>query len=98
MTVHERADCTDPQDQNRTDGLRTNANLRTFTPMPETQELLTVVEAATALGIAPRTVLYRITHGTLAAEKHGTGLRAPYIITRAEIDRVLAADTTERTA
>lgn len=71
-------------------GLRTNDKLRTFSPMPETAELLTVVEAAAALGIAPRTVLYRITHGHLAAEKHGTGLRAPYIITRTEIDRVLA--------
>lgn len=53
-----------------------------------TPDLLTVRQAAHALGLSPRSVLHRITTGTLAATKIGDGRTSAYIVTRAEVERV----------
>ena len=52
-----------------------------------TPDLLTVRQAAHALGLSPRSVLHRITTGTLAATKIGDGHTSAYLITREEIER-----------
>jgi hypothetical protein len=52
-----------------------------------TDELLTVVQAAAELNIAPRTLNTRIQLGEIAATKHGTGATSPYIITRSDLER-----------
>jgi len=52
-------------------------------------DLLSVTQAADALGITPRAVRHRIAAGTLTAVKLGPGT-ASYVISRDEIDRVLA--------
>ena len=53
-----------------------------------TPDLLTVRQAAHELGLSPRSVLHRITTGTLAATKIGDGRTSAYIVTRAEVERV----------
>jgi hypothetical protein len=53
-----------------------------------TPDLLTVRQAAHALGLAPRSVLHRITTGTIVATKIGDGRTSAYIVTRAEVERV----------
>lgn len=63
---------------------------RNFAVMRNPPDLLTVAQAAAELGIAPRTVLHRISLGKLAAERHGTGKTSAFIITRAEVERVKA--------
>jgi excisionase family DNA binding protein len=54
---------------------------------------LTVGQAAHELGIAPRTVIARISAGRITAQKHGTGKTSAYIIPRTEIDRIKANTT-----
>jgi len=56
-------------------------------------DLLSVVQAAEVLGLAPRSVLGRIQRGTIAATKLGPATSA-YVITRAEVERVLAETAT----
>ena len=58
-----------------------------------TPDLLTVRQAAHALGLSPRSVLHRITTGTLAATKIGDGRTSAYIIERAEIERACATSS-----
>ena len=54
--------------------LRQTKQWRSLTAMPTTTpDLLTVRQAAHALGLSPRSVLHRITTGTLAATKIGDG-------------------------
>jgi len=53
-----------------------------------TDDLLSVAQVAEVLGKAPRTVLYRIALGQIAATKLGTGKTSAYVITRAELDRL----------
>lgn len=53
-------------------------------------ELLSVAQAAAELGIAPRTLHYRISTGKVVAEKIGGGHTSAYVITRAEVERVKA--------
>ena len=55
-----------------------------------TPELLNVLQAAEELGIPPRTLQYRIQTGKVAAEKVGDGKTNSYVITREEVDRLLA--------
>lgn len=57
------------------------------------EDFATVVEAARELNLSPRAVLHRITTGAITATKVGSGRTNPYVITRAELDRV---KTTER--
>ncbi len=52
-----------------------------------TPDLLTVRQAAHALGLSPRSVLHRITTGTIGATKIGDGRTSAYIIERAEVER-----------
>lgn len=54
-------------------------------------ELVDVRQAARELDLEVRTVQRRIADGTIAAEKFGTHPTAPYMITRAELERVKAA-------
>ena len=54
---------------------------------PTSPEVLSVVQAAERLGLSPRTVLYRIKTGKIAASKLGPGTAA-YVITRDEVERV----------
>ena len=56
-----------------------------------TPDLLTVRQAAHALGLSPRSVLHRITTGTLAATKVGEARTNAYIIERAEIERATSS-------
>lgn len=58
-------------------------------------ELLSVEDAARELHITSRAVRHRITAGTLAAQKLGKGT-SPYVITRAEVERVKAAEAAAR--
>lgn len=60
--------------------------------MPNTDNLLSVSQAATELGITDRAVRHRIKAGTLAATKLGPGTSS-YVITRAEVERVKAEQT-----
>ena len=53
-----------------------------------TPDLLTVRQAAHELGLSPRSVLHRITTGTIGATKIGDGRTSAYIVTRAEVERV----------
>lgn len=64
--------------------------------MSELTELLTVAQAADELSLTERAVRHRITTGTLAAQKLGTGRTSAYVITRAEINRVKAAEAAAR--
>jgi len=57
-----------------------------------TPDLLTVRQAAHALGLSPRSVLHRITTGTLAAAtKIGDGRTSAYVIAASEIERIQQA-------
>lgn len=57
--------------------------------MPTTQpDVLSVEQAAVALGLTPRAIRHRIKAGTLAATKLGPGTAA-YVISREEIDAAL---------
>lgn len=60
--------------------------------MPQTPplDLLSVTQAAEALGKPPRTVHHMISSGRLAATKVGEGRTSAYVITRAEVERVKA--------
>jgi hypothetical protein len=59
--------------------------------VPRTTDFVNVRDAARELGLAPRTVLARIRHGQIAAEKIGPGKTSAYIIAKAEIERIKAA-------
>ena len=59
--------------------------------------LLNIRDAATDLKLTPRQVHHLIESGKIQAVKTGSGLRAPYLITRDELDR-FKAETTEATA
>lgn len=61
----------------------------------EGNEFLSVEDAAQELKITPRATRHRITAGTLIAHKLGKGT-SPYVITRAEIERVKAAEAAAR--
>ena len=56
--------------------------------MSELNDFLSVAQAAEALSITQRAVRHRIQAGTLRATKMGPGTAA-YVITRAEVERVL---------
>lgn len=64
--------------------------MRTTTDDGTAPQWLTVREAASELGITERAVQHRIKTGTLAATKFGQGLTSPYMIERAEVERVKA--------
>jgi excisionase family DNA binding protein len=53
-----------------------------------TNDLLTVTQAADELNLSVRAVQHRITNGTLAAQKLGSGRTSAYVIERDEIERV----------
>ena len=55
--------------------------------MTTPSDYLTVTQAARELNLTPRSVLHRITTGTLAATKIGDGRTSAYIVTRAEVER-----------
>lgn len=55
-----------------------------------TNDILTVAQAAAELNLSPRAVQHRITTGTLAAQKLGSGKTSAYVITRAEVERAKA--------
>jgi excisionase family DNA binding protein len=57
--------------------------------MPNKEDLLSVSQVAALLKITRRAVVHRIHAGTLNAQKLGQGT-AQYVITRGEVDRVLA--------
>ena len=57
---------------------------------PELPDLLSVTQAAAELGIPTRTLHHRITTGKVAAIKVGDGRTSAYVITRAEVERLLA--------
>lgn len=61
--------------------------------MTELDELLELREVAAELGISVRAVQYRIERGQLAAQRFGSGRTAPFYVTRAELERVKAADS-----
>jgi hypothetical protein len=56
--------------------------------VPRTPDFVNVRDAARELGLAPRTILARIRHGQIAAEKIGPGKTSAYIIARTEIARI----------
>ncbi len=56
--------------------------------MTNPPNLLSVKQAADALGISPRAVQHRIRRGQLAAVKIGTGRTSAYAIDAAEVERV----------
>ena len=56
-----------------------------------TPDLLTVRQAAHALGLSPRSVLHRITTGTIGATKIGDGRTSAYVIAASEIERIQQA-------
>lgn len=62
--------------------------------MPNTDDFLSVAQAAAELKITDRAVRHRIKAGTLAATKLGTGT-ASYVITRAEVERAKGATTSK---
>lgn len=66
-------------------------NLSTAPSIGTDAEFLSVVQAAAELHITPRAVRHRIKVGTLAATKLGPGT-ASYVITRSEVERVLAQE------
>lgn len=55
-------------------------------------DLMTVAQAAEELSLSVRAVQHRITTGTLAATKLGSGRTSAYVITRAEVERVKASE------
>lgn len=55
-------------------------------------DLLTVTQAANELSLSIRAVQHRIRNGTIAATKLGAGRTSAYVIARAEVERVKAAD------
>lgn len=57
-----------------------------------TNDFMTVTQAAAELNLSARAVQHRISNGTIAAQKLGAGRTSAYVITRAEVDRVKAAD------
>ena len=57
----------------------------------ELPALLNVQQAAEKLSLSPRAVQHRIATGRIAATKVGEGRTSSYVITAAEIERVLAA-------
>lgn len=63
-----------------------------------TDDLLSVVQAASELGMPPRTLHYQIGTGKIAATKVGDGLTSSYVITRAEVERVKAERSEAATA
>jgi len=63
-----------------------------------TNDLMTVAQAAEALNLSPRAVQHRITTGTLAAQKLGSGKTSAYVITRAEVERAKAEAQTASAA
>lgn len=66
---------------------RNFAVMRTTAP-----DLLTVVQAADELCVSPRTLHHWIGAGKCEATKLGTGRTSAYVITRAELERVKAAN------
>lgn len=60
--------------------------------------LLSVAQAAEELGVPIRTLQYRITTGKVAATKVGDGRTSSYVLTRAEVDRLLAEQTDKASA
>lgn len=62
----------------------------------QTEDVMSVAQAAEELSLSPRAVQHRIKTGTLAAQKLGTGRTSAYVITRAEINRVKAAEAAAR--
>ncbi len=50
----------------------------------QVRDFLTVAEAATELGISPRTLAYRLQHGLMQGERVGARL---WLIPRAEVER-----------
>lgn len=50
---------------------------------------ISVAEAARVLDVDPRTVARMIRRGELRGEKVYEGLRAPFLVPRADVDRVL---------
>lgn len=64
-----------------------------MTRPPDTAlDVLSVVQAADELGIPPRTLHHRISTGKVIATKVGEGRTSAYVITRAEVDRLLQAE------
>ncbi|MFT4188546.1 MAG: helix-turn-helix domain-containing protein [Aeromicrobium sp.] len=53
-------------------------------------DVLTVAEAAKALGISRRAVIRRIHAGSISAEKLSAGTTAPFLIHVTEVERVRA--------
>ena len=66
--------------------------------MRTADQLLSVVQAASELGMPPRTLHYQISTGKIAATKVGDGLTSAYVITRGEVDRIKAERELEATA
>ena len=53
-----------------------------------TSDLLTVTEAAAEIGIPTRTLHYWITSGKVEAQRIGSGKTNPYVLSRAEVERL----------
>lgn len=59
---------------------------------PTDTTLLSVKQAAERLSLSPRAVQHRIATGRIEAVKVGSGQTSSYVISSAEVERVLAAD------
>lgn len=68
--------------------------MRTSSP----EALLSVSQAANELRLPTRTLLHRITTGKVEATKIGDGQTSPYVITRAEVERLKAEYAARRSA
>lgn len=65
------------------------------TPRAASPDWLNVHQASAELNITPRAVRHRIAAGTITATKIGTGRTSAYVISRTEVERVRADDTTK---
>lgn len=64
-------------------------------PNPPLADFLSVTQAADELGLAPRTILHRISAGQLVAQKMGDKRTSAYLISKAEVERVKAEGKAE---
>jgi len=71
--------------------------MRNFVDMSDNRVIINAAEAAEILGIATRTVLNRITAGTLEADKL-PGKTGSYVLDRAYVERVRDAEADKASA